>query len=87
MSIKPELALLIYKSYWKFIKDTIHGLDLENMSEEDFKDTATNFNIPRIGKLHTSYEKVQKYNRKIKYLNQNAKDKGNKADVQSGTGD
>lgn len=73
MGISPKLVLLIYKSYWKFIKDSIHGLELEEMTEKDFGKTPTNFNITYIGKLYTNIEKVQKYKRKLKYLEENDK--------------
>lgn len=78
IGIKKDLVELIYKSYWKFIKDTIHEIDLEKMSEEDFKENTTNFNIPYIGKLYTNYEKIQKYNRKVKYFKDNVSSKRNK---------
>ena len=57
------------------------------MDEEDFKRVSTNFNIPYIGKLFTGYEKVQKYKRKVKYLEENAKVKGSKTNVQSSVSD
>lgn len=87
LSIEPQLAELIYRSYWKFIKDTIQSIPIEEMSENDFENVATNFNIPYIGKLYTGYEKTQKYKRKINYLEEYVKVKRNKADVQSGTCD
>lgn len=87
LSISPSLVELVYSSYWKYIKTVISSLNLEEMDEEDFKRVSTNFNIPYIGKLFTSYEKVQKYKRKVKYLEENAKVKGSKTDVQSGVSD
>lgn len=81
LGINPALAFLVYKSYWKFVRETIASLDLENMSEEDFSKVATNFNIPYIGKLYTGYDKIEKYRRKIKYLENHVKVKGNKAHV------
>lgn len=86
LNISPALSQLIYKSYWKFIRSSISDLELDNITEEDFKKPTTNFNIPYIGKLYTSYDKIQKYNRRIKYL-ENVKVKRDKADVQSGSGD
>lgn len=82
LGIDKKLALSIYKSYWLFIKDTISKLELDNMREEDFRITTTNFSIPYIGKLHTSYSKVEKYKRKINYLN-HVKNKRDKTNVQS----
>lgn len=86
LNISPALSQLIYKSYWKFIRSSISNLELDNITEEDFKKLTTNFNIPYIGKLYTSYDKIQKYNRRIKYL-ENVKVKRDKTDVQSGSGD
>lgn len=46
----------IYEHYWKFIRETIESLPLkENLSEEDFKELRTNFNIPSLGKLSCTY--------------------------------
>lgn len=81
LGIKPALASLVYKSYWKFIRETIASFDLENLSEEDFAETTTNFNIPYIGKMYTGYDKVEKYRRKIKYLENHVKVKRNKTHV------
>lgn len=81
LGIKPSLVTLVYKSYWKFIRTTISNLSLESMSEDDFLTTTTNFSLPYIGKLHTSYQKVQKQNRKIKYLQEHVKVKDNKTTV------
>lgn len=86
LNISPALSQLIYKSYWKFIRSSISDLELDNITEGDFKKLTTNFNIPYIGKLYTSYDKIQKYNRRIKYL-ENVKVKRDKTDVQSGSGD
>lgn len=81
LGISQTETELIYKSYWKFIKETIHELDLEGISEQEFKECITNFNIPYIGKLYTNYEKIEKYNRKIKYLDKYVKIKRNKTAV------
>lgn len=87
LNISPKTVELIYKSYWKFIKESIANLDLENMQEEDFDNTDTNFSIPRIGKLHTNFKKVQKQKRRLKYLENNVKIKRDKTDVQPGSCD
>ena len=73
LGISPSLSSLIYRSYWKFIKESISSLPLELMNEKDFENTTTNFNIPYIGKLYTSYDKIQKNRKKIKYLENNVK--------------
>lgn len=87
MGINPALAHQIYKSYWKFIRESIEKLELDTMSEEDFQNTTTNFSIPYIGKLYTNYEKTEKYRKKVKYLENHVKVKRNKTTVQSGVSD
>jgi len=81
LGIDVKIIELIYKSYWKFIKEKIHELNFENISEEEFQELTTNFNIPYIGKLYTNYDKIEKYKRKIKYLEDNDKTKRNQTSV------
>lgn len=77
LGISPTLAHLIYKSYWKFVRDSIKDIDIDNMAKEDFSSITTNFTIPYIGKLYTSFDKVEKYRKKVKYLEENVKAKKN----------
>lgn len=74
-SVSPELVLLVYKSYWNFIKTTISSLPLEEMTEADFEKTPTNFNIPYIGKLYTSHKKIIKHKNQLNYYRKNVRDK------------
>ena len=57
----PEIAVLTaYNSFWKFIKDTIEELPLkEDITEEEFDKLRTNFNVPSLGKLFTTYKRVE----------------------------
>ena len=73
LGVDRKLALLIYKSYWKFIRETISDLPLDSMSQEDFRNTTTNFSIPHIGKLYTSKENIEKIKRKQKYIKTHVK--------------
>ena len=75
LGISSTLAHLIYKSYWKFVRDSIKDIDIDNMAKEDFSSITTNFTIPYIGKLYTSFDKVEKYRKKVKYLEENVKAK------------
>lgn len=86
LSVDRSLVESVYKSYWKFIKETISEHRLSEMTEEEFDSLSANFNIPRLGKLFVEYEKIEKYRRHIKYL-QNVKDKENKADRLTSAGD
>ena len=59
MGIEKEVALMAYRSYWMFIKNTISELpDLQIISEEDFNTLKVNFNIIELGKFTTNYSKV-----------------------------
>ena len=50
----------VYKSYWKSIRDTIQELPLkDDISEEEFQKLRTNFNIPSLGKLTCTYDRVK----------------------------
>lgn len=49
----------MYKSYWEFIRKTIEKLPLsENIGKEEFEVMRTSFNIPSLGKLHCSYDRM-----------------------------
>ena len=74
---------LIYRSYWGFIKHSLAELDLNSMTENDFKTIPTNFNITYIGKLYTNYEKKLSIKRKLEHV----RVKKNQTDVQPGSGD
>lgn len=59
ISIPPEVVDTAYKSYWKFIKQTVQSLPLkDNISEEDFIKLRTNFNIPSLGKLCVTWDRL-----------------------------
>lgn len=81
LGIPPAMALRVYRSYWKFIHDTVASLPEATM-EEGF-----GFNIPYIGKLYTSKTVIENYNRKQNYYKENVKDKENEADVLPSSGD
>lgn len=58
--IPVRVVNLAYKSYWKFIKQKIQTLPLKgNISEEEFNALRTNFNIPNLGKLYLTWDRVQ----------------------------
>ena len=67
--IPKEVIELAYKSGWKFIKQTIEVLPLkEPITEEEFSQYRTNFNIPSIGKLYITYERVLNMKKRFEYL-------------------
>lgn len=85
LGIPSETVERIYRAYWLAIKQTIQALPLkENLTEEEFSKLRTSFNIPSLGKLSSSYDRVQGVKRRFNYLQQiknNAKDKETEADV------
>ena len=78
MGIRIEVVRAAYLSQWQFIRNTIEALPLkEELSEEEFNQLRTSFNLPSLGKIYTTRDKVQRTKRKIDYLRallKNAKD-------------
>jgi hypothetical protein len=59
LGIPVEIIKETYDSYWKFIRSSIQELPLkEDLSEEEFGKLRTNFNIPSIGKLSCTYDRM-----------------------------
>lgn len=59
----------VYRSYWKSIRDTIQELSLkDDISEEEFQKLRTNFNIPSLGKLLCTYDRVKRIKERYKYI-------------------
>ena len=69
MGLLPEVVDTAYKSYWKFIKQTIQSLPLkDNISEEEFAKLRTNFNIPSLGKLTCTFDRMEGVKKRYKYI-------------------
>ena len=69
ISIPPEVVDTAYKSYWKFIKQTVQSLPLkDDISEEDFIKLRTNFNIPSLGKLTCTFDRMTGIKKRFKYI-------------------
>ena len=69
MGLLPEVVDTAYKSYWKFIKQTIQSLPLkDNISEEGFTKLRTNFNIPSLGKLTCTFDRMMGVKKRFKYI-------------------
>lgn len=78
LDISVEVVDAAYKSYWKFIKQTIQSLPLnDDISEEDFTKLRTNFNIGSLGKLYVTYEHYIGIKKRFEYLRK-IKDNENK---------
>lgn len=71
MDIPLEVVDTAYKSYWKFIKQTIQSLPLkDDISEEEFAKLRTNFNIPSLGKLTCTFDRMMGVKKRFKYIKQ-----------------
>ena len=78
LNLDIEVVKAAYQSQWLFIREKIEELPINiEMSEEEFNSLRVSFNIPSLGKMFTSFDKIQKNKRRIEYLKQilgNAKD-------------
>ena len=71
LGIPFEVVNIAYKSYWKFIKQTIQSLPLkDNLNEEEFAKLKTNFNIPSLGKLTCTFDRMMGVKKRFKYIRQ-----------------
>lgn len=69
MNLPVEVVKLAYTSYWRFIRHTIEVLPLRNnLSEDEFNQLKTNFNIPSLGKLNCTYDRYDGVNKKFRYI-------------------
>lgn len=69
LDIPVEVVDAAYKSYWKFIKQTIQSLPLkDDISEEEFAELRTNFNIPSLGKLTCTFDRMMGVKKRFKYI-------------------
>lgn len=58
-----EISTIIQVQY-EFIKTTLKSINLaKDLTEEEFYKVTKNFNIPAIGKLHSSYYAYKKINK------------------------
>lgn len=59
LNLPGEVIDKTYRAYWLFIKDHIQSLPLkDDLNEEDFAKLRTNFNIPSIGKLYVTWNRL-----------------------------
>lgn len=81
-NISYDELVSIYKDIFSFIKEKVSALELKDTTEEEFYKQKTSFVVPKLGKLGTSFDRVDYLNKKIK---ENARDKNekDKADVHS----
>ena len=71
LNLPKEVVDKTYKAYWLFIKNHIQSLPLkENLNEEDFAKLRTNFNIPSLGKLSCTYDRMLSMKKRHKLIKQ-----------------
>ena len=69
LNLPPRVVKEAYESYWKFIREHIKTLPLkDDLTEEEFSKLRTNFNIPSIGKLSCTYNRLVGVKKRVKYI-------------------
>lgn len=59
LNLPKEVVDKTYKAFWMFINKHIQSLPLkDNLNEEDFAKLRTNFNIPSLGKLCVTWNRL-----------------------------
>lgn len=59
LNLPKEVVDKTYRAYWLSIKQHIQSLPLkENINEEDFAKLRTNINIPSLGKLCVTWDRL-----------------------------
>ena len=60
LNLPKDFVDKVYKSYWLSIKEHIQSLPLKDIKDEaTFNNLKININIPSIGKLYTTQERIQ----------------------------
>ena len=76
LNLPKEVVDKTYKAFWLFINKTIKSLPLkDNLSEEDFAKLRTNFNIPSLGKLTCTYDRMLGIKKRFEFIKQLRKKK------------
>ena len=69
LNLPVEVVRWAYESHWAFVKETITSLPLKgSLNEEDFSKLRTNFNIPSLGKLSCTYERMLGVKKRFEYI-------------------
>ena len=71
LNLPKEVVDKAYKSFWLFINQSIQSLPLkENLNEADFAKLKTNYNIPSLGKLTCTYERMLGVKKRFNFIKQ-----------------
>ena len=69
LDIPVEVVDRAYRSSFEFIKNKIQSLPLkEDISEEEFSGLRTNFNIPSLGKLVCTFDRMEGVKKRFNYI-------------------
>ena len=63
--LPKELVRKIYKAYWYSIRSMIKELPLREVDSNTISQIRTNFNIPSLGKLNCTPDRISKVNNKF----------------------
>lgn len=59
LNLSREIVENTYKAYWNFIRVTIEELPLKTeISQEKYEKLRTNINIPSLGKLYVTWNRL-----------------------------
>ena len=68
LNLPFSLVKEVYKSYWYCLRENIKLLPLkEDLNEEEFNSLITNFNIPSLGKLCSTYSRYSNIKKSYNY--------------------
>ena len=71
LELPKEVVDKTYKAFWLFVNQSIQSLPLkDNLNEEDFTKLRTNFNIPSLGKLTCTYNRMIGMKKRFKIIKQ-----------------
>ena len=69
LDIPVEVVDKAYRSSFEFIKSKIQSLPLkEDIGEEEFSELRTNFNIPSLGKLVCTFDRMVGVKKRFNYI-------------------
>ena len=78
--IPPDIVDKAYKAYWLYIRNSIQELPLkEDITDTEFLNLRTNFNIPSLGKLSCTLERYRGVKSKFEHI-KNIREKNEKID-------
>ena len=71
LNLPKDVVDKTYKAFWLFINQSIQSLPLkESLNEEDFAKLRTNFNIPSLGKLCVTWDRLMGCKKRLKFIKQ-----------------